>query len=168
MQEQQFVLIDYADGQRRIAPVDRGVVENQLAKLQPGQQFRIEPEPPIPAGEGLELMAVNCVRDPEDGGMMLVALLRAPGGSDPTSGYVQSISSAKGAEGNQKAPLTSAEKALQVISQMVETGEVPDFSRGWQPVQLSIATPEETRRMKSKERQTAALRDNKGGKKRNW
>ena len=168
MQEQQFVLIDYADGQRRIAPVDRGVVENQLAKLQPGQQFRIEPEPPIPAGEGLELMAVNCVRDPEDGGMMLVALLRAPGGSDPTSGYVQSISSAKGAEGNQKAPLTSAEKALQVISQMVETGEVPDFSRGWQPVQLSIATPEETRRMKAKERQTAALRDNKGGKKRNW
>lgn len=139
-----------------------------MGKLQPCQQFRIEPEPPIPAGEGLELMAVNCVRDPEDGGMMLVALLRAPGGSDPTSGYVQSISSAKGAEGNQKAPLTSAEKALQVITQMVETGEVPDFSRGWQPVQLSIATPEETRRMKSKERQTAALRDNKGGKKRNW
>lgn len=59
MQEQQFVLIDYADGQRRIAPVDRGVVENQLAKLQPGQQFRIEPEPPIPAEEGLELMEIG-------------------------------------------------------------------------------------------------------------
>ena len=168
MEGQGFVITDYAAGEARLSPVTVAMVEEQVGKLQPCQQFRIEPEPPIPAGEGLELMAVNCVRDPEDGGMMLVALLRAPGGSDPTSGYVQSISSAKGAEGNQKAPLTSAEKALQVISQMVETGEVPDFSRGWQPVQLSMATPEETRRMKSKERQTAALRDNKGGKKRNW
>ena len=75
MEGQGFVITDYAAGEARLSPVTVAMVEEQVGKLQPSQQFRIEPEPPIPAGEGLELMAVNCVRDPEDGGMMLVALL---------------------------------------------------------------------------------------------
>ncbi len=165
MQEQQFVLIDYADGQRRIAPVDRGVVENQLAKLQPGQQFRMERGPPLPAEEGLELMAINCVREPQSSGLMLVVMLQAPGEDHPTAGYVQTLSSPKWGEGNHKAPLTTAEKALEMLLTLVERGELPDFKGGWQPVRLSAATPEETRRMKAKENQGRTLGGNKGGKK---
>ena len=50
--------------------------------------------------------------------------------------------------------------------QLVETRRAPDFSRGWQPVQLSAANPEETRRMQAKEQQRAASGPNKG--KKNW
>lgn len=165
MEGQQFVLTDYADGQRRITPVTGETVTAQLEKLLPGQQFRIEPELPVPAEDGLELIAVNCVRAPESSGLMLVAMLREPGGEAPTAGYIQTLSSQKWAERNQGAPLTSAERARQVLLALVETGEAPDFGRGWQPVQLSAATPEQTRRMKAKEGQGKMLGDNKGKKK---
>lgn len=161
--EQQFTITDYADDQRRIAPVTVETVAAQLAKLQPAQQFRIEPEPPLPAKDGLELFAMNCLRDPEDSGILLVAMLRAPGGEEPTAGYVLSFSSHLDTEENSKVSLTSAERALRVMTRMVETGEAPDFNRGWQPVRLGAATPEETRRMKAKEQQRANLGSNKGG-----
>lgn len=170
MAEQQFVLTDYADNQRRIAPVTGETVAAQVAKLRPGEQFRIEPEPPIPAGEGLALAAVNCARDPRDSGILLVAMLRAPEREEFAKGYVLSFSSGRWDEEGQKVPLTSAEKALAVLTRMVETGELPDFDRGWQPVKLSAATPEETRRMHAKEAQASSLGDNKGGKggKKSW
>lgn len=165
--ERQFILTDYMDDQRRISPVTAEVLAAHLEKLTPGQQFRIEPEPPIPAEDGLELMAVNCVRTPQDDGMMLVALLRNPGSENATAGYVLTASGPKWADedGNTKAPLTSRERAEEVLTRMLETGELPDFSRGWQPVQVSAATPEETRRMKAKEEQAANMGINKSGKK---
>ena len=161
-----FILTDYAAG-KTVVVNDGAAVTQQMEKLQAGEQFRLEPVPPIPA-EGLLLAAVNCVNNPEGDGILLVAILRDPDGEEFTRGYLLSTSYAVDTEENGKLPLTSTDRALAAMVQLVETRRAPDFSRGWQPVQLSIATPEETRRMKSKERQTAALRDNKGGKKRNW
>lgn len=163
-----FVLTDYAAGET-VTVTGSTQVARRLEKLKPGEQFRLEPAPPIPVEDSL-LTAVNCVRDPENSGILLVAILRAPDSEEPTRGYLLSSSCVVDTEENGKMPLTSAERALEAMTRMVETHRAPDFSRGWQPVRLGAATPEETRRMKAKERQRADLGPNKGGKggKKSW
>lgn len=167
MEQQNFVLTDYATSQVT-TPVDREMVLEQMERLSPGQQFRLEPAPPIPAGDGLELMAVNCVRSPEDDGMMLVAMLRAPGAQLATAGYVLTASLPPKWDSQSnggKVPLTSRDRAAQALAELVETGRLPDFSRGWQPVRVGAATPEETRRMQAKEAQRVQNGANKKSKK---
>ena len=92
--------------------------------------------------------------------------LRDPDGEEFTRGYLLSTSYAVDTEENGKLPLTSTDRALAAMVQLVETRRAPDFSRGWQPVRLSAANPEETRRMQAKEQQRAASGPNKG--KKNW
>ncbi len=159
-----FILTDYAAG-KTVVVNDGAAVTQQMEKLQAGEQFRLEPVPPIPA-EGLLLAAVNCVNNPEGDGILLVAMLRDPDGEEFTRGYLLSTSYAVDTEENGKLPLTSTDRALAVMTQLVETHRAPDFSRGWQPVRLSAANPEETRRMQAKEQQRAAPAPNKG--KKNW
>ena len=157
-----FILTDYAAG-KTVVVNDGAAVTQQMEKLQAGEQFRLEPVPPIPA-EGLLLAAVNCVNNPEGDGILLVAILRDPDGEEFTRGYLLSTSYAVDTEENGKLPLTSTDHALAAMVQLVETRRAPDFSRGWQPVQLSAANPEETRRMQAKEQQRAASGPNKGKK----
>ena len=159
-----FILTDYAAG-KTVVVNDGAAVTQQMEKLQAGEQFRLEPVPPIPA-EGLLLAAVNCVNNPEGDGILLVAMLRDPDGEEFTRGYLLSTSYAIDTEENGKLPLTSTDRALAAMVQLVETRRAPDFSRGWQPVQLSAANPEETRRLQAKEQQLAASGPNKG--KKNW
>ena len=156
-----FVLTDYAAGQT-VTVTDGAEAARRIGALKAGEQFRLEPVPPIPVEDSL-LVAVNCVRTPEDSGILLVAILRDPGGGDPTKGYLLSFSSVIDTEENCKVPLTTAQRAAEVVTRMVETHRAPDFDRGWQPVRLDAATPEETRRMKAKEQQRANLGSNKGG-----
>ena len=159
-----FILTDYAAG-KTVVVNDGAAVTQQMEKLQAGEQFRLEPVPPIPA-EGLLLAAVNCVNNPEGDGILLVAMLRDPDGEEFTRGYLLSTSYAVDTEENGKLPLTSTDRALAAMVQLEETRRAPDFSRGWQPVRLSAANPEETRRMQAKEQQRAASGPNKG--KKNW
>ena len=67
-----FILTDYAAG-KTVVVNDGAAVTQQMEKLQAGEQFRLEPVPPIPA-EGLLLAAVNCVNNPEGDGILLVAI----------------------------------------------------------------------------------------------
>lgn len=159
-----FILTCYA-ADKTVVINDGTAVTQQMEKLRAGEQFRLEPVPPIPA-EGLLLAAVNCVNDPEGDGILLVAMLREPDREEFTRGYLLSTSYAVDTEENGKLPLTSADRALAVMVQLVETRRAPDFSRGWQLVRLSAANPEETRRMQAKEQQRAAPGPNKG--KKNW
>ena len=157
-----FILTDYA-ADKTVVINDGATVTQQMENLQAGEQFRLEPMPPIPV-EGLLLAAVNCVNKGD--GILLVAMLRDPDGEEFTRGYLFSTSYAVDTSENGKLPLTSADRALAVMTQLVETHRAPDFSRGWQPVRLSAANPEETRRMQAKEQQRAAPGPNKG--KKNW
>ena len=141
-----FILTDYAAG-KTVVVNDGAAVTQQMEKLQAGEQFRLEPVPPIPA-EGLLLAAVNCVNNPEGDGILLVAMLRDPDGEEFTRGYLLSTSYAVDTEENGKLPLTSTDRALAAMVQLVETN------------------PEETRRMQAKEQQRAASGPNKG--KKNW
>ena len=123
-----FILTDYAAG-KTVVVNDGAAVTQQMEKLQAGEQFRLEPVPPIPA-EGLLLAAVNCVNNPEGDGILLVAMLRDPDGEEFTRGYLLSTSYAIDTEENGKLPLTSTDRALAAMVQLVETRRAPDFSRG--------------------------------------
>ena len=75
MEQQTFVLTDYLDKQKRITPVTREILEEQLDKLNPGDQIRLEAPVIV---EGKELFAVNCLRG--ERGYDLIFLLKKPEG----------------------------------------------------------------------------------------
>lgn len=147
-ENQTFILTDYA-ADRTITPVERETVEQQVKKLSPGQQFRLEPLPPIPV-EDRGLVAVNCVRN-EDGKLMLIALMKIPG-KEGMSGY--------GSFG------VGEDTALEVLTRLIESGRAPDFRQNrWSPIQVGQMSREEAQRMRSKEAQGQKLGINKRGKK---
>ena len=127
---QGFVLTDYPSG-RRTSQVSREGLVQRLEQLEPGQQFKLELTPPIPAGFKEvsatiteELVSLNCVRE-GSGALWLVAQLQTSGnGSNKLPrGFAMA--------GAQK------EEVLAVLTALVEKGQVPDlFGPGWQAVQL--------------------------------
>lgn len=142
-----FTLTDYLDGQKRIAPVTGEILEEQLDKLGPGDQFRLEA--PV-AVEGKELFAVNCVR--RDRGYDLIFLLKKPEGGPKMEGYI--------------AQNRTREKALEILFAFVLEGNAPDFREScWYPVEAVASTSDEAERMRAKERLEARFGPNKGGKK---
>ena len=127
---QGFILTDYPSG-RRTSQVDREGLARRLEQLEPGQQFKLEPTPPIPAGMKQisptiteELVSLNCVRE-GSGKLWLVARLQTSGnGADPLPRGFAMVG-------------PEPEQALAVLISLVEKGEVPDlFGPGWQAVQL--------------------------------
>ena len=142
-----FTLTDYLDGQKRIAPVTGEILEEQLDKLGPGDQFRLEAPVTV---EGKELFAVNCVR--RDRGYDLIFLLKKPEGGTKMEGYI--------------AQNRTREKALEILSAFVLEGNAPDFRESfWYPVEAVASTSDEADRMRAKERLEARFGPNKGGKK---
>lgn len=147
--EQQFVLTDYQEPDKRVTPVTREVLETQVNKLGPGQQFRLEA--PI-ALEGKELFALNCVCAAEDN-YSLIFMLKAPEEGGTMGGYI--------------AQRRTRSKALEILTAFVLEDTAPDFRGGeWFPIRVGKATQEETRRMKAKEKLEAeGFGANKAGKK---
>ena len=144
---EQFTLTDYLDGQRRITPVTREILEEQLDKLNPGDQFRLEAPVTV---EGQELFAVNCVRGGR--GYDLIFLLKKPEGGTKMTGHI--------------AQDRTREKVLELLSAFVLEGEAPSFREiYWYPVEAVASTSEEADRMRAKERLEARFGGNKGGKK---
>ena len=145
--EQQFTLTDYLDGQKRITPVTQEILEEQLDKLGPGDQFRLEA--PITV-EDKELFAVNCVRG--GGGYDLIFLLKKPEGGSKMAGYIVQN--------------RTQEKILELLLAFVLEGKAPNFREScWYPVEAVASTSEEADRMRAKERLEARFGANKGGKK---
>ena len=147
MEQQTFVLTDYLDKQKRITPVTREILEEQLDKLNPGDQIRLEAPVIV---EGKELFAVNCLRG--ERGYDLIFLLKKPEGGPKMKGYI--------------APGRTRERCLELLSALVLEGKAPNFRESyWYPVEAVASTSEEAERMRSKERLEARLGGNKGGKK---
>lgn len=145
--EEQFTLTDYLDDQRRITPVTRVVLEEQLDKLGPGDQFRLEA--PITVADR-ELFALNCMRVEQR--YDLIFLLKKPEGGSQVEGYIASG--------------RTRERCLELLSALVLEGKAPNFRESyWYPVEAVASTSEEAERMRSKERLEARLGGNKSGKK---
>ncbi len=148
MEQQTFVLTDYLDGQKRISPVTREVLEEQLDKLGPGDQFRLEAPVIV---EGKELFAVNCMMGEREN-YTLFFLLKNPQGGTTMDGYLTKDRSRKG--------------VLDILFAFVLEGNAPDFRESaWYPVRAESATSEEADRMRAKERLEARFGANKGRKK---
>ncbi len=147
MEQQTFVLTDYLDKQKRITPVTREILEEQLDKLNPGDQIRLEAPVIV---EGKELFAVNCLRG--ERGYDLIFLLKKPEGGTKMAGYVVQN--------------RTREKVLELLSAFVLEGNAPDFREScWYPVEAMASTSDEAERMRAKERIEARFGHNKGGKK---
>jgi len=132
-----------------VAQVDRETVTRHLDKLATGQQFRLEPLPPVPV-EGKLLSAVNCVKT-EGERFMLIALLKNPD-SEGGTGYGRFN--------------LSRDAALGILARLVEDHRIPDFQKdGWEPVQVGWMDQAQSRRIHSKEDQAQRLGGNKNGKK---
>lgn len=132
-----------------VSPVDREIVAQHLEKLATGQQFRLEPLPPIPV-EGKRLAAVNCVKN-EGERFMLIALLKNLD-SEGGTGYGRFN--------------LSGSTALDILTRLVEDHQIPDFHKGgWEPVQVGWMDQAQSRRVHSKEAQVEELGGNKRGKK---
>lgn len=124
---QGFILTDFPS-ERRTSQVSRESLAQRLEQLERGQQFKLEPTPPIPAGikqasptAAEELVAVNCVLD-AGGTLWLTARLRT-GGNGPTRGFAMVD--------------PSREEALEILARLVEQGTVPDvLGPGWQAIQV--------------------------------
>lgn len=127
---QGFILTDFPSG-RRTSQVDREAVARRLETLERGQQFKLEPTPPIPAGMKQispavteVLSAVSCVLD-EGGVLRLVAQLKTTGNGDNELPRGFSMVN------------PSREDILEVLAALVEQGAAPDvLGPGWQAAQL--------------------------------
>jgi len=132
-----------------VAQVDRETVVRHLDKLATGQQFRLEPLPPV-LMEGKLLAAVNCVKNEEER-FMLIALLKNPD-SEGGIGYGRFN--------------LNRDTALDILTRLVEDHRIPDFHKdGWEPVQVGWMDQAQSRRVHSKEDQAQKLGGNKRGKK---
>lgn len=114
---QGFVLTDLPSG-RRTSQVDGESLVRQLEGLEPGQQFRLEFTPPIPI-QGIELVALNCIRE-ENSAYRMVAQPRISDGGE-TIGFLR-VKAKK-------------EEVQELLVRLVERGEIPNFTDpGWQTV----------------------------------
>lgn len=127
---QGFILTDFPD-RRRTSQVSREAIAQRLEQLERGQQFKLEPTPPIPAGmkqisqtAAEALSAINCVLD-DAGALWLVAQLKTAGngGNEQSRGFSLVNPTRNG--------------VLEILTALVEQGTVPDvFGPGWQATQL--------------------------------